>query len=195
MADYVEEIKMKLGIYDVVSQYVQLKKAGRNYKGLCPFHGETTPSFVVSPEKQICHCFGCGRGGDVFTFVQDLEGVSFPEALELLADRAGVKIDKKEVKKSGPSKSVKDEYFRAQDLACEFFEEQLHKTNDGKKVIEYLKRRGLTEDTIKKFRLGFAPDSYDALYPLLLKKGVSQDILIQSGLAAQKNLADDIIRF
>lgn len=193
MADYVEEIKAKLGIYEVVSQYVQLKQAGRNYKGLCPFHGESTPSFVVSPEKQICHCFGCNRGGDIFTFVQDLEGVSFPEALEILADRAGVKIDRNEVKKTGPSKSIKDGYFKAQDLACEFFEKQLHTTNDGKKVLEYLEKRGLTDETIKKFRLGFAPDSYDSLYPYLLKKGVHRDILLDSGLATSKSLADEKI--
>ncbi len=193
MADYVEEIKAKLGIYEVVSQYVQLKKAGRNYKGLCPFHGENTPSFVVSPEKQICHCFGCNKGGDIFTFVQDLEGVSFPEALEVLADRAGVQIDKTQMKKTGVSKSIKDEYFKANDLACEFFEKELHTTSDGKKVIEYLKKRGLNDQTIKDFKIGFAPDSYDSLYPYLLEKGVHRDVLLKSGLAANKNLADEKI--
>lgn len=187
MQDYVEEIKGRLGIFEVVSQYVQLKKAGRNFKGLCPFHGEKTPSFVVSPEKQICHCFGCNKGGDIFTFMQELEGITFPEALEVLAERAGVKIEKQAFKKE--NKSEKDEFFLAHSLAADFFEKQLWETNDGKKVLDYLHRRGLKDETIKEFRIGFAPDSYDGLYPLLLKKGIHQSVLIKSGLVSAKNLA------
>ena len=87
MADVVDDIKSRLGIEEVVSQYVQLKKFGRNLKGLCPFHGEKTPSFVVSPEKQICHCFGCNKGGDIYAFIQEIEGVSFVESMQILADR------------------------------------------------------------------------------------------------------------
>lgn len=186
--DIVDEIKSRLGIEDVVSQYVQLKKAGRNLKGLCPFHSEKTPSFVVSPDKQICHCFGCNKGGDIFAFIEEVEGVTFAEALEVLADRAGVKMDASKHKKK-ESKSVKDEYFKAHDLACEFFEKQLHHTNDGQKVLEYLFKRGLTDDTIREFRIGFAPDKYDELHPYLLKKGISKNILLKSGLIAAKNLA------
>lgn len=192
MADSVDEIKSRLGIEEVVSQYVQLKKAGRNLKGLCPFHSEKTPSFVVSPEKQICHCFGCNKGGDIFTFVQEVEGVSFVEAMEILADRAGIKIDTAKFQKKAP-KSEKDIYFKAHDLACEFFEKQLYSTNDGKKVLEYLYKRGLKDETIKEFRLGFAPDKYDELYPYLLKKSISRDVLIKSGLVSAKNLASDSI--
>ncbi len=192
MADVVEEIKGKLGIYDVVAKYVQLKKAGQNYKGLCPFHSEKSPSFVVSPEKQICHCFGCGKGGDIFTFVQEVEGVTFPESLKILADSCGVKIEEKATK-GFVSKDVKDEYFKAHELASVYFEEQLHKTNDGKKVLEYLYKRGLRDDTIREFRIGFAPDVYDGLYPLLIKKGVSKEVLVKSGLASTKNLASDSI--
>ncbi|MBL4694758.1 DNA primase [Candidatus Gracilibacteria bacterium] len=188
MADNVEEIKGRLGIKDVVSQYVELKKAGLNWKGLCPFHSESTPSFVVSPEKQICHCFGCNRGGDIFTFVQEVEGVTFSESLQILADRAGVTLDKKDYKKKGPSKSEKDEYFKAHDLACELFEKTLWKTNKGAKVLDYLKRRGLTEDTIKEFRIGFAPDSFNALYPILLEKGISKNVLLKSGFISSKDI-------
>jgi len=192
MADQIEEIKSKLSIEDVVSGYVQLKKAGRNLKGLCPFHSENTPSFVVSPEKQICHCFGCNKGGDIFTFIQELEGVSFAESMQILADRAGIKIEKIS-KYKGPGKDEKEEYYKAHELACEFFEKELHKTKNGKKVLEYLKKRGLNLEMIKEFRIGFAPDSYDELYPYLLKKGVSKNVLINSGLVSAKNLASDNI--
>ncbi|MBI4231889.1 DNA primase [Candidatus Peregrinibacteria bacterium] len=189
MADLVEDIKSRLSIEDVVGHYVQLKKAGRNLKGLCPFHSEKTPSFVVSPEKQICHCFGCNKGGDIFTVVEELEGVNFAEALQILADRAGVKADLSKFKKE--SKSEKDIYFKAHDLACDFFEEQLYKSVDGKKVLEYLYKRGLKDETIKEFRIGYAPDQYDALYPDLLKKGIPKDVLLKSGLISAKNVVSD----
>jgi len=190
MADVVDDIKARLGIEELVGQYVQLKKAGRNFKGLCPFHSEKTPSFVVSPEKQICHCFGCNKGGDIFAFIEEVEGVSFPEALQILGEKVGIKVDEKKIKK-GAEKSDKDIYFKVHDLACEFFEKELYKSNDGKKVLDYLYKRGLNEDTIKEFRIGFAPDSYDALYPYLLDKGIPKDILIKSGLVSAKNLAAD----
>ncbi|MBI4235265.1 DNA primase [Candidatus Peregrinibacteria bacterium] len=189
MQDYVEEIKGRLGIFEVVSQYVQLKKAGRNFKGLCPFHGEKTPSFIVSPEKQICHCFGCNKGGDIFTFIQELEGITFPEALEVLAERAGVKIEKQNLKKE--NKSEKDEFLQAHTWAADFFEKQLWETNDGRKVLEYLHRRGMKDETIREFKIGFAPDKYDGLYPSLLKKGIHQSTLVKSGLVSAKNLAAD----
>lgn len=189
MADLVDEIRGRLGIEEVVSQYVQLKRAGRNLKGLCPFHGEKTPSFVVSPEKQICHCFGCNKGGDIFGFIKEIEGVSFVEAIEVLADRAGLKFDRSKFKKQVP-KSEKDEYFTAHEIACDFFEEQLYKTSEGKKVLDYLYNRGLNDETIKEFRIGFAPDKFDALYPSLLKK-VHKDSLLKSGLISAKRIGSD----
>ena len=189
MADLVDEIRGRLGIEEVVSQYVQLKRAGRNLKGLCPFHSEKTPSFVVSPEKQICHCFGCNKGGDIFGFIKEVEGISFVESIEILADRAGLKFDRTKFKKQIP-KSEKDEYFTAHEIACDFFEEQLYKTDDGKKVLDYLYKRGLDDATIKEFRVGFAPDKFDALYPLLLKK-VSKDSLLKSGLISARKIGSD----
>ena len=170
---------------------MQLKKAGHNYKGLCPFHNEKSPSFVVSPEKQICHCFGCNKGGDIFSFVQELEGVSFTEAMQILADRAGVKIERKSGAKAKINKTEKEEFFAAHELAADFFEKELWNTNDGKKVLEYLHRRGLKDETIKGFRIGFAPDRYDALYPMLLKRGVKKDTLIKSGLVSTKKVGAD----
>ncbi|MFA6305962.1 MAG: DNA primase [Candidatus Gracilibacteria bacterium] len=193
MGDIVSDIKDRLDIGDVVSQYVQLKRAGHNFKGLCPFHSEKTPSFVVSPEKQICHCFGCNKGGDIFGFIQEVEGVTFAEAIKILADRAGLKIESfdKVLKKEG--KTEKDEYFAAHELACEFFEKQLHSTNEGKKVLEYMYSRGVKDETINEFRIGFSPDSYDALYPELLKRGVKKDVLVKSGFVSVKNISSDQI--
>lgn len=190
MADVVDDIKSRLSIEEVVSQYVQLKKAGRNFKGLCPFHSEKTPSFVVSPEKQICHCFGCNKGGDIFVVIQELEGVSFVEAMKILADRAGVKLDNEKVQKK-VGKSEKDEYYRAHELAADFFQKELFETENGKKVLDYLYRRGLKDEVIKQFKLGFAPDEYDALYPELLKQGLSKEVLLRSGLVSAKNIGSD----
>ena len=190
MADTVDDIKGRLSITDVVSQYVQLKKAGRNFKGLCPFHSEKTPSFVVSPEKQICHCFGCNKGGDIFTFIEEVEGVNFAEALQILADKAGVKIDTAKLKNK-VGKSEKDEYFKAHDLACSFFEKNLYGSKDGKKVLAYLKKRGLTKDSIEEFRIGFALDDYEALHKYLLKKGISKKVLIKSGFVSSKSVTSD----
>lgn len=193
MSDVVSDIKSRIDIVDVVSQYVQLKKAGRNYKGLCPFHSEKTPSFVVSTEKQIAHCFGCNKGGDIFSFLEEVEGVTFSEALEILADRAGVKIEKIKKSVSKAAKGEKDELFKAHDLACDFFEKKLYETNDGKKVLKYLYKRGVNDETLKEFRIGFAPDDYNELHSYLLKKGISKNVLIKGGFVSAKNLADDRI--
>jgi DNA primase len=191
MADTVEEIKARLDIVEVVGAYVQLKKAGQNYKGLCPFHSEKTPSFVVSPEKQICHCFGCNKGGDIFNFIEEVEGAEFTEAMQILADKAGVKIDNVSKFAKKEAKGEKDEYFKAHNLACEFFERELHKTDNGKKVLEYLYKRGMKDVTLKEFKVGFSPDKYDALYPYLLKKGISKRVLIKSGFVSAKGVGSD----
>ncbi|MFA6917222.1 MAG: DNA primase [Candidatus Gracilibacteria bacterium] len=193
MADIIEDIKSRLDVVSYISPYVQLKKTGRNYKGCCPFHSEKTPSFIVSPEKQIWHCFGCSKGGDIFAFVRETDGVDFPEALQILADKAGLKFEKlsKFSKKEG--KSEKDEYYQAHELACEFFEKQLYDTKNGEKVLKYLKNRGLKDETIKEFRLGFAPDEYELLYPYLLKKGVKKEVIVRSGFASTKGIGDDKI--
>lgn len=193
MADVVEDIKARLDIVEVVGAYVQLKKAGRNYKGLCPFHSEKTPSFVVSPEKQICHCFGCNKGGDIFNFIEEVEGAEFTEAMQILADKAGVKIDNVSKFAKKEAKGEKDEYFKAHDLACDFFERELYKTDNGKKVLEYLYKRGMKDVTLKEFKVGFSPDKYDALYPYLLKKGISKRVLIKSGFVSAKGVGSDEI--
>lgn len=192
MADIIEDIKSRLDIVSYISSYVQLKKTGRNFKGVCPFHSEKTPSFIVSPEKQIWHCFGCNKGGDIFAFVRETDGVGFAEALQVLADKAGLKVEKLS-KFEKQEKSEKDDYYHAHELACEFFEKQLHDTKDGEKVLKYLKSRGLKDETIKEFRIGFAPDEYELLYPYLLKKGIKKEIIVRSGFASVKGIGDDKI--
>jgi DNA primase len=193
MADIVEDIKSRLDIVSYISSYVQLKKTGRNFKGVCPFHSEKTPSFIVSPEKQIWHCFGCSKGGDLFAFVKEADGVSFVEAIQILADKAGLKVEKLSKFEKKEDKSEKDDYFHAHELACEFFEKKLYDTKDGEKVLKYLKNRGLKDETIKDFRLGFAPDEYELLYPYLLKKGIKKEIMVKSGFASSKGIGDDKI--
>ena len=191
MGDIVTDIKARLSIEDVVSSYVQLKKAGRSYKGLCPFHNEKTPSFVVSPEKQIAYCFGCHKGGDIFQFIQEVEGVEFPEAIRILADRAGLKVEVEKINKKykAGEKGLKDFLYEAHEEAAMHFQKKLFdKSAESEKVLEYLRKRGVTDETIQTFQIGFAKDSYDDLYGHLTKKGFKKDVLIKSGLFGYKEI-------
>jgi len=188
MRDLVSEIKARLSIEDVVSSYVQLKKTGRSFKGLCPFHNEKTPSFIVSPEKQIAYCFGCHKGGDIFKFIEEVEGVDFVESMRILADKAGIKVETSDFKKSKGETSIKDEIFDAHEKACQFFEEQLFEKN-AKEHLSYLEKRGITRDTIKEFRIGFSGDSPDGLYKFLVKKGFKHDVIVKSGLVASGDVS------
>lgn len=154
------EVRSRIDIVDVVSEHVSLKKAGRNFKGICPFHSENTPSFVVSPEKQIFHCFGCHEGGDIFGFVMKMEGLSFPEALEKLAEKAGVEL----AQKSGPrlSKEDKENFLQANRVAAWHYHETLKNSPEAEIARQYLKNRGLTDTEIETFRLGYAlPHSHE----------------------------------
>ena len=169
---------------DLVGGYVQLKKAGRNYKGLCPFHNEKTPSFMVSPEKQIWHCFGaCNEGGDVFSFIQKTEGLSFGEAIKKLADKAGVKIEGKKYQENKPRTSL----YSANEIAMEFFIKALE-LPEGKKAKDYLlKNRAISTKTVKDFSIGYAPKGKDNLKKeLLLHKIKTEDMLI-AGLIKEKD--------
>lgn len=182
-------IKARLNIEDVVASYATLKKVGRSYKALCPFHSEKTPSFIVSPEKQIAYCFGCHKGGDIFKFIQEVEGVDFPEAVKILADKAGIKVDgKKFDKKQKGEKGIKDYLMEIHEETCSFFEEKLFDDSDeSKEVLKYLEKRGISKDTIKEFRIGFASDSFDELQRFLIKKGFKHDVLVKSGLFSLKD--------
>lgn len=179
-----EEIKNRIDIAEYIGGYVQLKKAGRNFKGCCPFHNEKTPSFVVSPERQIWHCFGaCSEGGDIFSFVQKIEGVSFPESLNILAEKTGVKIKKINYEKN----DLKTKIYSANNMAMKFFEEKLA-SNDGKIARDYLlKKRKLSAKTITIFSLGYSPTGKDSLKYILKENNVEKDVLEKSGLVSIKN--------
>lgn len=179
--DAVARIKERLAIEDVVSQYVKLTKAGMSYKARCPFHSEKTPSFIVSPDRGTYHCFGCGAGGDIFTFVQEIEGVDFKGALKMLADRAGVPLDEWRPE-SGTHKDEKDRLFEVMESAAEFFEASLTESHPAR---TYLHERGLIDATIKNFRIGWAPDEWHALSTHLKRGGFSERELLSAGLTKE----------
>lgn len=178
--DDVAEVKQKTDIVAVIGESVKLTRAGRNFKGLCPFHEEKTPSFMVSPELQIYKCFGCGESGDVFTFLEKHEGMEFYEALKYLAEKAGVKLKPR----SGQDSSIKTQIIEANELAAKFYHYILTKHSLGKPGLEYLvKKRGIAENTIERFNLGFAPQNRNILVSALFKKkNVKPDILEKAGL-------------
>ena len=187
----VEEVKSRLDIIDVIGGYVPLKQTGRSFKGLSPFKTEKTPSFIVSPEKNIWHDFSSGKGGDVISFVMEMEGLSFPEALELLAKRAGVKL---KPRKGGDS-SNKTKLFEANEKAMAFYHLALSKNQQAKDY--FIKERGLKPTIIKKFKLGYAPDSWDSLSSYLAKQGFTAKDLADAGLCASGSKANrpyDIFR-
>lgn len=188
MADLVEDIKSRIDVLSLISQYLQLKKTGRSYKALSPFKAEKTPSFVVSPEKQIWHDFSTGKGGDIFTFVQEYEGVDFSEALKILADKAGLDMAdyRSGPKMSRETKSEKEESFLAHELASEFFYKNLVLDKDGESVLKYLQGRGVKDETIKLFKIGFAKNSFDDLTNYLSSKGISKKIMLKAGLVSSK---------
>lgn len=176
----IQEIKSKIDIVQLIGAYVALKKAGRNYKGLCPFHGEKTPSFMVSPERQIFKCFGCDEGGDALTFYQKIEGLEFGEALRALAEKVGIQIREY---RPNPKEAQRETFTQINSLAAEFYHYLLTKHPSGKKALEYLKARGLTDKTIEDWQLGFAPDSWDTTIKFLVKKKVEPKDVIASGIA------------
>jgi DNA primase len=181
--DEVTEIKSRLEITEVVGAYVPLKQSGRNLKAPCPFHQEKTASFTVSPEKGIYHCFGCGEGGDIFSFVMKMEGVDFRQALELLARKAGVELTarKGESQEAG---RLRARLLEAHELAVKYFQASL--VQNGNALDYVAKKRMLNRETVRAFAIGYAPDSWNALTDFLTKKGFTHQELLQGGLAGQK---------
>ena len=180
--DLVEEIRMKNDIVDVISGYVKLTRRGSSYFGLCPFHNEKSPSFSVSPGKQMYYCFGCGAGGNVFNFVMEYENYTFGEALKHLADRAGVQLPK--IEYSGEAKKKAERraaLLEINKLAAGYFYYQLRRES-GRQAHEYLTGRGLSEETIRKFGLGYSDKYSDDLYKYLKSKNYSDELLRDSGL-------------
>ncbi|KKS81092.1 MAG: primase protein [Parcubacteria group bacterium GW2011_GWD2_43_10] len=164
MPNDVDQIKSRLDVVDVIGEYVSLKQSGQNWKGLCPFHGEKTPSFMVHREKQIWHCFGCGLGGDIFEFIEKFENVDFPEALEILARKAGVELSR-EVQPGASNKRTR--LFQLLSEAVNFYQEQL-KSDPGSSARQYLASRGVTAESISSFALGYAPAEWDKLVTRVL---------------------------
>ena len=186
MAD-TQLIKDKLDIVDFISEYVPLKRAGINYKACCPFHQEKTPSFMVNRERQSWHCFGCNKGGDIFTFLQEIEGMEFVEALKFLAEKAGVRLD---YKISEINTSQKNRIKDINTEAARFFHNFLLKMDAARLAREYLRERGLSDNTIENWQIGFGPEQWDLLTQYLLKKGHSIDDLVAVGLTIKKAGAD-----
>ena len=182
--DAVSEVKARLSIEDVISEYVRLKRAGRNYKGLSPFSSEKTPSFMVSPEKQIWHDFSSGRGGDVFTFIQEVEGLDFKGALELLARKAGVDLEQYRSQQGGKPGIDKTRLHEALKSAVKFYQSQLLKEH---KALEYIRnRRGFSKETMLDFELGYSPNNQRMLTDFLLKKDYKEKELQLAGLVTRR---------
>ena len=181
--DQVDEVKQKTDIIALVGQYVSLKKAGRHYKGLCPFHGEKTASFTVNEELGLYKCFGCGAGGDVIKFLMEIEGIEFIEALKQLAERAGVKLELKRMEVVDGKK----ELLEVLDLASRYYHYLLTEHEEGKTALEYLKGRSINDKLIEKFNLGFALPGWDGLIKYLVKKkGYKEDLLERAGLVNRR---------
>lgn len=186
--DQIEEIKSKLDISTVILQYVPgLKRSGRNYFGLCPFHKEKTPSFSVNPELGLFKCFGCGEGGDVIKFLEKIEGLDFPNALELAAQKAGVTLKKTYSPEAQKFKEERDKLLEANKLAAKFFNYVLLKHEAGKLGREYVQKRKIPDEQVKEFVLGYAPRSFNALKDFLNKKGYADKDLVKWGLLVEKN--------
>ncbi|WP_373892835.1 DNA primase [Virgibacillus natechei] len=180
--EVIEDIRKANDIVDVIGEYVQLKKQGRNFFGLCPFHGEKTPSFSVTQEKQIFHCFGCGKGGNVVTFLMELENYSFHEALQLLSKRSGIALPETGIKQESSLSNENQGILSANEWLMKLYHHLLRYTKDGKEGYTYFRDRGLADETIEVFQLGFAPNAGDFTRDFLEKKGFHQQLLIKAGL-------------
>lgn len=182
------EIRQSVDIVDFIGEYVQLKKQGRNYFGLCPFHGENTPSFSVSPEKQIFYCFGCGAGGNVFSFLMDLEGVSFIESVQTVANKGNVTLDISGLNSHYDNSKISttNKMVEAHELLRKFYHHILIHTKDGQHALDYLKQRGLTKNALEKFQIGYALNSWDLDSKFLTNRGFSLDLIERAGLIIKR---------
>ncbi len=178
---FIDEVIEKNNIVDLINDYLPLKKAGQSYKGKCPFHNEKTPSFVVSEEKQLYHCFGCGAGGNIFTFLKEIENMSFPESVEYLAKRAGIPIPQKG-QETDQNYQHKKRLYEIHRLAANYYYLQLKRSTSA---LNYLKKRKITKQTIKNFALGYAPQGWDTLFRFLTRQGFNNDELIAAGVCVK----------
>jgi len=193
-SDLLEEIRNRCDIVDIISKYVHLKPAGKGFKGLCPFHEEKTPSFMVSPEKQLFHCFGCGEGGNVFNFLMKYEKISFFEAVKMLAKKSGVSLPVDEEKENFLNRQ-KERLYKLNNLTANYYRECLFKTNQGKKIINYLKKRGINDSSVEKYKLGYALPGWDALTNFLKKRGHSYEELIKARIINKSKIEGKYIDY
>ena len=191
--ELIDEIRSANDIVDVISQYVTLKRSGRNFFGLCPFHNEKSPSFSVSPDKQIFHCFGCGVGGNVFHFISKIENIGFKEALEILADRAGINLPVLDNYYDDKKAKLKSRVYEINKIAAEFYHENLYKPS-SKNAQEYIKKRKLTNNTLKSFMIGYS-GTFNELYKILVEKGFSEEEILASSLVNKTEDGKFIDRF
>jgi DNA primase len=193
---FIDEVRSAADIVAVISDYVSLRKAGTSYKGLCPFHGEKTPSFTVNRDRGFFHCFGCGVGGDVFKFIELKESVGFQDAVRQLAQRFGIPVPELEASDGARDEAAQREsLLKVHELATVYFREQLEAASAAR-IRDYLRqKRGLSDDTITRLQLGYAPPGRDALRQRLLKAGFSPDVLVASGLVSRRDDGNEVDRF
>lgn len=187
MAGQIDDIKARIDIVDLISEYIRLKQTGTNWRALCPFHNEKSPSFMVSRDKQIWHCFGCNEGGDIFSFVQKMDNIEFPEALRLLAQKAGVKLIDQDPKAA----SQKNRLLDILALTTKFWHQNLLESAASQKARDYLRQRGVSDKTIAEFKLGYAPDSWDNLIKFLKSQKYSDNEIFLAGLSVKKDRGID----
>lgn len=180
-----EQIRQAANIIDIVSQYTTLRKRGRKFVGLCPFHSEKTPSFTVDDEKQLYHCFGCGAGGDIFTLVMEKENLSFPEALKYLAEKYNIPLPVG--KEFSPKfREKKEKLYKINEDTLAYFKKNLFKTEEGQRALDYLKKRNISEEVIQKLKIGYAKNSWDSLLTFFQRKNVPPDVLEKAGLVIRR---------
>lgn len=191
--EILNEVRQSNDIVDVISQYIHLKRSGRNFFGLCPFHNEKSPSFSVSPDKQIFHCFGCGVGGNVFTFVSKIEGMNFIETVQMLADRANIQLPTLQNSGDTEKEILKDKVYKVNEFTAEYYHQNLYKPQ-AKIAQEYVKKRQLSNETLKSFRIGFS-GKFDELYKELKKQGFEEREILESGLVNKNDRGQYIDRY
>lgn len=191
--EIIEEVRQTNDIVDIISQYVHLKRSGRNFFGLCPFHNEKSPSFSVSPDKQIFHCFGCGVGGNVFTFLSKIEGINFVEAVQTLAERSNIQLPTLENNVDTAKEELKAKVLKVNEFTAAYYHENLYKP-ESKIAQDYIKKRKLSNETLKSFRLGFS-GKLDELYQALKKEGFQDLEILESGLVNKNDNGRYIDRY
>ena len=191
--EILDEVKSSNDIVDVISQYISLKRSGRNYFGLCPFHNEKSPSFSVSPDKQIFHCFGCGVGGNIITFISKIEGIGFKEAIEVLAEKANIKLPTIDNSVDSKKEELKAKVYKVNSFTAEYYHKKLYEPT-SKIAQEYVKKRQLNNETLQSFKIGFS-GKFDELYKALKKEGFNDEEILESGLVNKNENGKYIDRY